>query len=217
MTTCEHELPAVLLVDDLQDNLMVLESLLDDMFKIDIVTATSGNEALDLMSVRDFALVLLDVQMPGMDGFEVAERMRANEQTRHIPIIFVTGVGKETEHIFKGYEAGAVDYLFKPVEPHILRSKVQVFTDLYEQRRQIERHLEEIKTLKGMLPICSFCKKIRDDKGYWDELEVYIRDHSDAEFSHSVCPDCMAEHYPGLADKVAERMREREQAQDGQS
>lgn len=217
MSNREHDLPAVLLVDDLRDNLMVLESLLDDMFEIDIVTATSGSEALNLMSERDFALVLLDVQMPDMDGFEVAERMRANEATNHIPIIFVTGVGKETKHIFKGYEAGAVDYLFKPVEPHILRSKVQVFADLCEQRRQIERHLEEIKTLKGMLPICSYCKKIRDDAGYWDELEVYVRHHSDAEFSHSVCPDCMAEHYPGLADRIAERMQARERERNSQS
>ncbi|MBK1813036.1 diguanylate cyclase [Clostridium sp. YIM B02505] len=127
----------VLIVDDRYDNLLVLESLLEHM-ECNIIKATSGNEALSLMFDYDFALVLLDVQMPNMDGFETAELMRGNSKTRYVPIIFVTAISKEPSCIFKGYEKGAVDYLFKPIEPVILQSKVKVFLELYNQKRLYE-------------------------------------------------------------------------------
>lgn len=127
----------ILIVDDRQDNLLVLESLLEDM-NCNIIKATSGNEALSLMLDYEFALVLLDVQMPDMDGFETAEFMRMNSKTRYLPIIFVTAISKEKKCIFKGYEIGAVDYLFKPIEPIILQSKVKVFLELYNQKRLVE-------------------------------------------------------------------------------
>ena len=98
----------ILLVDDKPSNLLVLESLLDDP-ELNLVTATSGNEALGLMLEHDFALVLLDVQMPVMDGFETAELMRKSQKTRHVPIIFVTAINREQHYVFKGYESGAVD------------------------------------------------------------------------------------------------------------
>ena len=131
----------ILIVDDRPENLLVLESLLD---KIDcaIVKATSGNEALSLMLDHEIALVLLDVQMPEMDGFEVAELMRGSEKTRYIPIIFVTAISKEQKCIFKGYGVGAVDYLFKPIEPIILQSKVRVFLELYNQKTIISEQAE---------------------------------------------------------------------------
>lgn len=127
----------ILIVDDRPDNLFVLESLLENM-NCNIIKATSGNEALSLMLDYDFALVLLDVQMPEMDGFETAELMRSNGRTRYIPIIFVTAISKEQKCIFKGYEVGAVDYLFKPIEPVILQSKVRVFVELYNQKKLVE-------------------------------------------------------------------------------
>ena len=104
----------ILLVDDKPANLLALESLLESPDVITIKAAT-GNEALGILLEYDFALVLMDVQMPDMDGFETAELMRSNERTRNIPIIFVTAISKEKQHIFKGYESGAVDYLFKPL------------------------------------------------------------------------------------------------------
>ena len=170
----------ILLVDDRPENLLALESLLESP-ELNIVKATSGNEALGLMLEYDFALVLLDVQMPGMDGFETAELMRGTEKTRQVPIIFVTAISKEKQHVFKGYEAGAVDYLFKPIVPEFLKTKVKVFCDLFQQRKTIQnqlreiesknvllqKRLDEIKQLRGILPICSKCKKIRNDKGYW--------------------------------------------------
>ena len=136
---------ALLLVDDRPENLIALEALLGGQ-GLDLVKATSGNDALRFTLRRNFALVLLDVQMPGMDGFETAELMRANPKTRHLPIIFVTAGMKDIRLQFKGYELGAVDYLIKPFEPHILQSKVKVFCELYRQRRELEsnqRTLEE--------------------------------------------------------------------------
>ena len=128
---------ALLLVDDRPENLVALEAVLGNQ-GLDLVKASSGNDALRFTLKQDFALVLLDVQMPGMDGFETAELMRSNPKTRHLPIIFVTAGMKDLRFQFKGYELGAVDYLTKPLEPHILQSKVKVFCELYRQRRQLE-------------------------------------------------------------------------------
>ncbi len=137
---------ALLLVDDRPENLLALEAVLaDDGF--DLVKAASGNDALRWVLKREFALVLLDVQMPGMDGFETAELMRANPKTRHLPIIFVTAGMKELQLQFKGYELGAVDYLIKPFEPVVLLSKVRVFCELYRQRRQLERDRAQLEVL----------------------------------------------------------------------
>jgi diguanylate cyclase (GGDEF)-like protein len=134
----------ILIVDDRPENLLVLESLLENM-ECNIIKATSGNQALGLLLEYDFALVLLDVQMPDMDGFETAELMRISSKTRFIPIIFVTAISKEQKCIFKGYEVGAVDYLFKPIEPIILQSKVRVFLDLYKQKKLIEEQAQLLK------------------------------------------------------------------------
>jgi PAS domain S-box-containing protein len=137
---------AILMVDDRPENLQALEALLADPDR-DLVPARSGNDALRLALKTDFALVLLDVQMPGMDGFETAQWLRANPKTRHLPIIFITAGMDEAIHPFKGYEAGAVDYLVKPIRPEVLISKVQVFCDLARQRRALERRDQELEDL----------------------------------------------------------------------
>lgn len=136
----------ILMVDDRPENLLSLEVLLSDE-GYELVRASSGNEALRLTLKQDFALVLLDVQMPGMDGFETAELMRANPKTRHIPIIFVTAGMKDLQFQFKGYDAGAVDYLAKPIEPLFLQSKVKIFAELYRQRCEIELHRNHLEDL----------------------------------------------------------------------
>ncbi len=136
----------ILLVDDRSENLLSLEELLSGQ-GYDLVRATSGNEALRQSLRQDFALILLDVQMPEMDGFETAELLRANPKTRHIPIIFVTAGERELQFQFKGYDAGAVDYLAKPIEPLFLQSKVGIFAEMYRQRHYLEmlkQHLEEL-------------------------------------------------------------------------
>jgi diguanylate cyclase (GGDEF)-like protein/PAS domain S-box-containing protein len=135
---------SLLLVDDYPENLVALEAVLEHP-DIELVKVTSGNAALGYTLKQDFALVLLDVQMPDMDGFETAELMRANPKTRHLPIIFVTAGMKDAQLQFKGYELGAVDYLIKPFEPHVLQSKVKVFCDLYRQRRELEAHQQQLE------------------------------------------------------------------------
>ncbi|MFH7320673.1 diguanylate cyclase [Desulfurivibrio sp. D14AmB] len=135
--------PKILIVDDTPANLLVMESLLEGV-GAQLLTATSGQQALSLMLEHEFSLVLLDVQMPDMDGFETATLLRGRKQTRHLPIIFVTAIGKDDGQIARGYEAGAVDYLFKPVNPHILRSKVEIFLELDRQRRLLARKSAEL-------------------------------------------------------------------------
>ena len=126
----------ILLVDDLEENLLSLDALLRQD-GLTLLKARSGEQALELLLRHDMALALLDVQMPGMDGFELAELMRGNERARHIPIIFLTAGTTDERRRFRGYEAGAVDFLQKPIEPDILRSKANVFLDLYRQRQQL--------------------------------------------------------------------------------
>lgn len=127
----------VLVVDDVRENHLVMNSVLNDP-EINVMNAMSGEEALKFCSTHDFAVILMDVQMPGMDGFETAELLRSIERTKKIPIIFVTAISKEKKAIFRGYEIGAVDYLFKPIDAMVLRSKVKIFKELYQQRRQLE-------------------------------------------------------------------------------
>jgi two-component system, sensor histidine kinase and response regulator len=128
--------PTVLLVDDVEANLIALEAQLGNM-GCDLVRAMSGNEALRELLKREFAVMLLDVQMPEMDGYEVATYARENPATRDVPIIFVTAMLETEEKVLRGYGTGAVDFLFKPVNPYVLRSKVQVFLDLYSSRRKV--------------------------------------------------------------------------------
>jgi signal transduction histidine kinase len=133
-----------LLVDDLEENLLALEALLRRE-GLELLKARSGPEALELLLVHDFALALLDVQMPRMDGFELAELMRGTERTRRVPIIFLTAVATDDRRRFRGYEAGAVDFLIKPVAPHVLRSKAEVFFELCRQRQEVARQRDELR------------------------------------------------------------------------
>ena len=127
----------ILLVDDRPENILVLESSLENPV-LEFVKANSGEEALRQLLRNDISLILLDVQMPGMDGFETATLIRGNPATRHIPIIFVSAISKEQKHIFKGYASGAIDYIFKPFDPDILRSKVQILLEFDKNRRMVE-------------------------------------------------------------------------------
>ena len=160
---------SVLLVDDRPANLVALEATLRPL-GIRMVTAVSGPEALRRLLAEEFALVLLDVQMPGMDGFETATLMKRHPRTAHVPIIFVTAIHREASHLFTGYERGAVDYLTKPFDPNILRSKVRVFVDLFIKERQLReqsalmheresrdrehRTEERFRALLDSMPLC---------------------------------------------------------------
>jgi signal transduction histidine kinase len=137
----------LLIVDDLPENLRALDALIRDEQRL-VFQAQSGEEALSLMLEHEFALAILDVQMPGMDGFELAELMRSTSRTRNIPIVFVSAAGRELNYAFKGYETGAVDFLYKPLDPDAVRSKVHVFVTLDQQRREMRRQMEALEAAR---------------------------------------------------------------------
>jgi signal transduction histidine kinase len=162
----------ILLVDDLPENLMALQAILEPLDQT-LVSVASGEEALRQVLKRDFALILMDVQMPGMDGFEAAHILKQRERSRHIPILFVTAVSRDQEYVFRGYSAGAVDYIFKPIHPDILRSKVKVFIDLCLQRRQIERQAELLRVSEQQeIRAAQLEREIEIEKLHKAEMEV---------------------------------------------
>jgi signal transduction histidine kinase len=141
--------PRVLLVDDDERNLLAVATVLEDLGEL--VLARSGEEALRHLLKGEFAVILLDVYMPGMDGYETAQIIRTRDQTKGIPIVFLSAVNKEAEHLLRGYSMGAVDYVFKPVDPIILRSKVAVFVDLFAKTKEVERTAAEQRLLESQL------------------------------------------------------------------
>ena len=142
----------LLLVDDQVENLIALEAVLEPL-GLELVRAQSGREALGRLLRDDFALILMDVQMPDLDGFETAAYIKRRDKTRHIPIIFLTAISKELHHVFKGYSAGAVDYVLKPFDPIVMRSKVAVFVDLYEKERALRESERRFRTAFEHAPI----------------------------------------------------------------
>ena len=139
---CEQK-PSILVVDDKPQNLFALKKLLDNP-DYDVLTAVSGNDALAMALEHDFSVILMDVQMPGMNGFETANLLRMDEATKHIPIIFVTAHHSDTKNMSQGYEAGAVDFLSKPLNPEILKSKIHVFLALNKQKVFLENENKEL-------------------------------------------------------------------------
>lgn len=140
----------ILIVDDNPDNLPPIERLLASP-DLNIIHATSGRQAIALTEKHDFALILMDVRMPDMDGFETAAHIHENPDTTDVPIIFVTAIGKDQKDIYKGYQAGAVDYLFKPFNPHILKSKVHIFLELFRRRQALRESHEALKKSQEQL------------------------------------------------------------------
>jgi two-component system, sensor histidine kinase len=149
----------VLIVDDRPENLLTLEGILESD-DLNILKAGSGNEALGILLEHNVALVLMDVQMPGMDGFEVAEIMRSSERTKFIPIIFVTAISKQRQHIFKGYESGAVDYLYKPLDLEILQSKIKAFIEFFQHKNALE---ETTRKLENTIKELNAAKRVAEE------------------------------------------------------
>jgi CheY-like chemotaxis protein len=137
----------VLAVDDRRENLLALQAILEGL-PIEVVAVTSGEEALKKLLVNDYAVILLDARMPGMDGFETARHVKQRERTRHIPILFLTAADYDPHLAFRSYQAGAVDYITKPFDPWVLRSKVAVFVDLYLLHRELAERAAERDALR---------------------------------------------------------------------
>ncbi|MBF0550704.1 MAG: response regulator [Deltaproteobacteria bacterium] len=191
----------ILIVDDMPANLQVLGTILTQE-NYEIAVATTGLKALELAENITPDLILLDVVMPGMDGFEVCRVLKTSDNTSEIPIIFLT-VKEGAEHIVRAFELGAADYLTKPFNTQELLARVRTHVQLkLAKDRQnlliarLQQALEQVKYLRGLIPICANCKSIRNDQGYWDCLEEYISSHTDAIFTHGICPDCVKELYP---------------------
>lgn len=196
-------LPHILIVDDLPRNLQVLALLLDKGgYRVSM--AMDGGQALDMVREEAPDLVLLDVMMPGLDGLEVCRRLKAEEASREIPVIFLTAKA-ELEDLQEGFRLGAVDYVTKPFRGGELLARVATHVSLKralererDLRKSLEDSLAQVRTLSGLLPICAKCKKIRDDNGYWNNLETFISAHSKADFTHGICPECSSEMYPEM-------------------
>ena len=190
--------------DDYTSRVMLLAVL--KKWKYNPVATENGAEAWNVMQRADAPkLVLLDWNMPEMDGLEVTRRVRGMSAAEPPYIVILTARG-EKSNIVQGLEAGANDYVAKPYDHDELRARLGVGRRMVElqsvlalRMRELQKAQDDIKTLRGIIPICANCKNIRDDKGYWSQVEVYVRDHSEAEFSHGLCPVCVKKLYSEFA------------------
>ena len=242
----------ILAVEDSPTQALQLTSLLNEA-GYQVLTAVDGAEALRKVNDSPPALVISDIMMPEMDGYELCRHIKENPKTKDIPVILITSL-TEPEDIVKGLECGADNFVTKPYEEELLLSQVEymmvnrsirkdfrsemaievffagkkhlinsdriqildllfsVYENSLQQKRDLEKTnhklreaLETIKTLHGIIPICAHCKKIRDDEGAWKQMEAYISQHSEAKFSHSICPRCAEELYLEFQEKKPSR------------
>jgi DNA-binding response OmpR family regulator len=190
----------VLIADDEATSRHLIQATLGG-WGFQVVVAVDGCEALRvLQESRGPEIAMLDWMMPGIDGLEVCRRVRATMPNAATYIILVTARGG-LENVVRGLEAGADDYITKPFDPRELRARlhvgvrvVQLQRALVERFQELENALKRVKQLQGLLPICSYCKKIRNDRNYWEQVDAYVAGHSEAQFSHGVCPDCYEIH-----------------------
>jgi sigma-B regulation protein RsbU (phosphoserine phosphatase) len=204
----------VLIAEDEPDSLQLLQIMVG-RWGYTAVPASDGLEAWEALKSEDAPqLALLDIMMPGMDGLEVCRRAREMDTPVPVYIIILTARTLPKE-IVTGLEAGADDYLTKPFDPNELRARIKVGERILELQRslaarvsELEDALSSVKQLQGLLPICSYCKKIRDDRNYWEQVESYISRRSEAQFSHGICPDCYAEFVTPDIERLKNRAEE---------
>ena len=178
----------------------------------DVVSVADGSRAWDLLqSQKGIQLAVLDWMMPGLDGIEICRKIRQRGGSPYVYLILLT-VRDRQEDIILGLEAGADDYVTKPFDSQELHSRVRagerivtLGMGLEQKVRELEEALAHVKRLQGLLPICMYCRKVRDDKDTWHRLENYVQEHSEAMFTHSLCSECLEKHYPGIADRVGRR------------
>ncbi len=178
----------------------------------EVTETCTGLEAWEVLRKPDAPrLAILDWMMPGLDGLEVCRRVRLLDPPQPPYLILLTSKEGKASTV-EGLEAGADDYMSKPFDFGELRARVDVGRRvihlqqrLAAQVRELRQALNHIKTLQGILPICAHCKKIRDDQGYWSQVEAYVSEHSAAQFSHSICPDCMRKHYAPYLDHPSDQ------------
>ena len=199
----------ILVVDDEPINIEIIASAL--VADYTILEADRGHKAITIIK-NDFPdLVLLDVMMPDMNGFDVCRIIKSDPAFAHIPVIFLTAMDSNSGEA-EGLDAGGIDYLTKPVNLTLLKLRVRNHLDLKEQtdlvtaqrdllasqKAELEKTLARVNLLEGIIPICMHCKNIRNDQNTWEQLEQYFQEHSEAMFSHGICPDCRQKHYSDL-------------------
>ncbi len=203
----------VLIVDDDTDTTNLLKRRLEN-HGLGVLTAHNGRDAFEILHKSDVRLVVTDRRMPVMDGLTLCQRIRASDIPGYVYIILLT-VCANKEDIVSGIDAGADDYLTKPFNSEELKVRIDsglrvlsleqsLREKVIEEKRlvgELREALDQVKRLSGLLPICATCKKIRDDKGYWNEIESYICEHSEADFTHGICPECAEKYYPEFFNK----------------
>ncbi len=201
LTDIELPAPLVLLVDDVPENAEMLYRILKDQ-EYRFAVATNAAETFTAVGREVPDLILLDVMLPDGDGFSVAEELKKRYSEQEIPIIFITARANIEDKI-KGFSVGGIDYIPKPFHNREVLLRVQTHVELVMARKRqdilinkLRTTLEEVQSLRRIVPICSHCKKIRDDTGYWQNVEYYMSKYRNIEFSHGLCPDCLRELYP---------------------
>jgi len=203
----------ILIVEDSETSRIILAGLLDKLGH-ETVSAETGESAWQIMQENDAPqIILLDWMMPGMSGLELCRKIRDNKQELPPYIIMVTGKSDKAD-LITALEAGANDYLTKPFDAGELSARVESARRTVELQQRLSQKIEElnkalseIETLRGIIPICSNCKKIRSDKNSWENMETYIQNHSEAKFSHGICPDCVKILYPEIYDQLSEQQK----------
>ena len=193
----------ILVVDDISTNRKILERALRSAGYA-VRQATSGSHAIELIQESAPDLILLDIGMPDLDGYAVCETIKQDETLKDIPIIFISALEATFDKV-KAFDVGGVDYITKPfqLEEMLARVRTHLLIRQLQQERdaiidELREALAEVRRLEGLIPICAGCKQIRDDRGFWNSVESYISEHSDAEFSHGVCPECLERLYPEI-------------------
>jgi DNA-binding response OmpR family regulator len=205
MTASQNESNTILVVDDNPDNLRLLAGILSERnYKIRL--APNGERALATIRKEAPGLILLDIMMPVMDGFEVCKQLKQDKETAGIPIIFISALNETVEKV-KAFSLGGVDYITKPFKSEEVLARVKTHLtlrylqlELERKNAELQKAMDEIKTLQGFIPICASCKRIRNDEGYWEQIETYISNHSEAQFSHGCCDECAKKLYPELIE-----------------
>ncbi|PIE58491.1 MAG: response regulator [Desulfobulbus propionicus] len=194
MYNCSKKI--IQIIEDNPVNQKLISSML---VKVGYTTqlAKNGTEGLKQIAAKRPDMILLDVILPGMDGFETCRRIKKDTLLQDIPIIFMTSLGHLKDKV-RGFQVGGVDYIIKPFQNEEVLARIatqlaiqQLNRDLLDKNKKLEQALTEIRTLQGIIPICSCCKKIRDDTGYWQQVEQYLGTQTGARFSHSYCPKCL--------------------------
>ncbi len=200
---------SILVVDDSPETRSALQLILEGAGYRQVQLAESAQEAFQRLSLthasapaNDIEVILMDIMMPDMDGVEACRRIKGDRRYRDLPILMVTAM-KAGAFLETAFAAGAVDYVTKPINRLELLTRIGSALKLKREMDQrkareemLEQALQEIKVLRGILPICARCKKIRDEQGQWHSVESYIKDHTEADFSHLICPECLDKHFP---------------------